>query len=555
MNKNKLLILLVPTLLSGSALMCAAPASKSNLIKTIEEEPHITRTIYEAVDTTPSDEKVTIHILHQEDYLDESLLDAFMERYPNCKVVFDKTDTNETLYNMIQTGKSEYNVVTCSEYMIQRLASEDMILKISNTGDKAHDDLVDALLSNANNNVSHWLSNPERNGMVDKINVYNKKTKEKIGVLSDYTVGYMWGTLGTVVNPYYNEYVKRGMDKDYIVDGLRGDDGWSKFWDKEYKGTHSIKESMRDTYALGIFEVFKDQFLDVEHGWTREYKNDTFFNDSSKETIKLVKDSLIDLKGNIFGFEVDSGKNDIVTGKIGMNLAWSGDAAFSILKGQYYPGPDENYDEEKPDDKKTYLYYNIPNIGANVWFDGFAMPKMKDPNYVGSEEYKYTLRFLDFISEAESVVANMSTTGFTSFMSGVGSENNPIVDFIFDTFVTEDPKATVPYDISYFFNGVDSMDMTIMVDPDSYEGRLLVAQYPEKDMIDRLYIMEDYGENNQKIVQMWEDIKVNPLPIWIVVCLIVFVVVLLGYLGSYKLIKAYKVKKRKELRNKPKIAK
>ena len=60
--------------------------------------------------------------------------------------------------------------------------------------------------------------------------------------------------------------------------------------------------------------------------------------------------------------------------------------------------------------------------------------------------------------------------------------------------------------------------------------------------------MQDFGEDNNKIVQMWEDVKVNPLPTFVVVFLIAFIVLVLGYLGSYKLIKKYKVKKRKALR-------
>ena len=48
---------------------------------------------------------------------------------------------------------------------------------------------------------------------------------------------------------------------------------------------------------------------------------------------------------------------------------------------------------------------------------------------------------------------------------------------------------------------------------------------------------------------MWEDVKVNPLPTFVIVLLVGFFVVTLGYLGTYQLIKKYKVKKRKELRN------
>ena len=487
-------------------------------------------------DTTSNDGKVTINILHQEDYMDESLLDAFMEEYPECNVVFNKTDTNETLYNELRTGKADYNLVTVSEYMIQRMAGEGLVQKIALPED-----------SDYHINVSPWLTNDEGTGVIDKIDVKDSKSGEKLGVLSEYTTGYMWGTLGTVVNPYYSVYQERNMSKDYIVDSLRGNDGWSTFWNKEFKGTHSIKESMRDTYALGIFEVFKDEFLDPNISY--EDKNGKYFNDHSKETIEKVKDSLIDLKSNIFGFEVDSGKNDIVTGKIGMNLAWSGDAAFSILKGEFYPGPDEDYSEEKPDNKKTKLYYNIPESGSNIWFDGFAMPSTTDPN---SKEYEYTLKFIDFLSRPENAVANMSYTGFTSFISGVGIEGNLVADFVKETFDCAPEDRTTkhePYDISYFFNNGTTEPMVVYVDPDTFEGRMIVAQYPEASDIDHLYIMEDYGKDNGKIVQMWEDIKVNPLPLWVDIFLVTFFVVLITYFGAYKIIKARRIRKRKELRN------
>ena len=60
--------------------------------------------------------------------------------------------------------------------------------------------------------------------------------------------------------------------------------------------------------------------------------------------------------------------------------------------------------------------------------------------------------------------------------------------------------------------------------------------------------MRDFGDQNNAIVSMWENVKVNPLPVWVVVILIIFLVGFVGYLGSYKLIRKYKLKKRKELR-------
>ena len=468
-----------------------------------------------------------LHVLNAEDYIDEELLTQFEEENPGVKIIYETFDTNETMYNQLQTGKAEYDLINCSEYMVQRLASEKLIQKVEG-------------LKTYYKNVSKFLVNEDTNspGKIDKISVYSKTNNDYLGKLSEYAIGYMWGTLGIVYNPYYSKFVERDLNKDYLVELLNSNDGWSSFWNKKFKGVQSIKDSMRDTYALGILEVYKDKFNDPN--LSLEDKN-KIFNSHDKETIELVKNSLIDLKSNIFGFEVDSGKNDIVTKKIGMNLAWSGDACFSILKGEFYPGDDESYEEEKPESEKTKLYYALPKTGANIWFDAWCMPKNVKK---GSKNYDYSIKFLDFLSEIDSVTSNMSYTGYTSFMSG---ENNEIFDYINEEFGQDESEKTIKYDISYFFNG-NKGDYVLDVDPDSFEGRTMKAQYPTIDEINNLFVMEDFGNDNNKIVQMWEDVKVNPLPTFVIVLLVAFFVITLGYLGTYQLVKKYKVKKRKELR-------
>lgn len=475
-----------------------------------------------------SEDQVYLRLLNSEDYIDEDLIDAFEELYPNVTIIYETFDTNETMYNQLATGKSRYDLICTSDYMIQRLASENLIQKIDG-------------LSTYYENVSPYLVDTENyEGIIDAIEVTDLETGEDLGRLSDYAIGYFWGTLGICYNPYFDTYQDRGLEKEDIVERLNSIDGWSEFWNEDFQGTISIKDSMRDTYAVGIFEVYKDYFLSDEY--TKEEKN-TKFNSHDEETIELVKDALIDLKSNIFGFEVDSGKNDIVTGKIGMNLAWSGDACFSILQGQYYPGDDEEYEEEKPEDEATYLYYAIPESGANVWFDAWCMPTTTEKD---SDNYYYAIKFLDFISEIENVEANMSYTGYTSFVSG---PENEILDYVIDNYSNDIDEVDdyIEYDLSYFFVGAEE-DAIITVDPDSFEGRTLQAMYPDIDDIDHLYIMEDFGEDNDAIVQMWEDVKVNPLPTFVIVLLVIILVGGFGYLGCYKLIKRYKVKKRKALR-------
>lgn len=48
-----------------------------------------------------------------------------------------------------------------------------------------------------------------------------------------------------------------------------------------------------------------------------EYKSaiETIMNRTDAETRNRVKDALLELKPNLYGFEVDSGKQDMITGK------------------------------------------------------------------------------------------------------------------------------------------------------------------------------------------------------------------------------------------------
>ncbi len=540
-----------------------------------------------------SDETIYVHVLNAEDYIDESLLDVFSEYIlerdnKNVVVIWDTYDTNETMYNTLQTGKATYDLICASEYMVQRLANENMLTKLPFES-----------LPNYSNYVSHFLHDPE-NINPGKMNLLTVNNDEGTTNLGEYAAGYMWGTLGILYNPEYvlnqngnlfNED-PRFKDLSYdervekIIEIFNSDDGYSFLWDDLIAGTQSIKDSMRDTFAVGNFEVFKDYYLNTNDDY--EARNEKF-NDSSDETIELIKNKLIELKSNIFGFEVDSGKNDIVTQKIGVNLAWSGDAVNSINRGFY---ADDDWTEERED--PVDLYFAIPSIGANVWMDVWCTPKIDEEGYYDSETYKYTLEFLDFLSTPENAILNVDYNGYTSFITSSNLDNSDtslsmLAYMLYcydlsDGDDDEDLSQYDSYDISSFFNFEEefSVDLSyvsgeifedeevddrvftfkkdengnvpiiIHTDMNSFEGRLLRAQYPNEEDIETLYVMNDFGDQNDRIVQMWEDVKVNPLPLWITITLIVFIVIFIGYLGSYKLIRVAKLKYRKKLREEAK---
>lgn len=462
----------------------------------------------------------TIRIINVEDYIYEQDVESGYDKedliiqfekyakekgYKNAHVIYESTDTNETMYNELLTGKNSYDLMCPSDYMIQKLIREGLLAKLDRTK-----------IPNYTKYASKYVAS-----RLDNIQVKDEFVK-------DYAVGYMWGTLGILFNPNFSTFSKRNMEMEQVISDMQY---WTTLWNKDYKKTISIKDSVRDTYATGLLYAYNDEFIELKNKWENNELSDEeynhqlniIFNRCEDENINDVKNALNELKKNIFGLEVDSGKEDIVTGKIGINLAWSGDAVYSM-----------NQAEDPEQVSNPYeLYYALPETGANIWFDGWVMPK----NEKRSEaQIELAHMFLDFISDPENAAQNMDYIGYTSFIGG-----DDILDLVRswydarindegefdDTIAIEEEWEVV--DLSYFFSGTleeyDDSDATFYTElylPYKSEGNVSVGrqffcQYPDEETIKRCAVMEDYKDQNSAVLRMWEDFKSDPLPVWAIV--------------------------------------
>lgn len=423
-----------------------------------------------------------LKIYNWQDYIDEGLNDdgekvdpsvmelweADYERRHNVDITvqYDTFETNETMLNTLKTEKTQYDLICPSDYIIQKMIKEDMLEKFDA-----------GALSTYDANVSPYLKDLfAENGW------------------TDYAACYMWGTLGIIYN---TEHIDPA-DVEH----------WSGMWNEKYQNKVSAKDSVRDTYCAGVMYVFQEELMGYrdQHAsgtlTTEEYnaKINEVMNRHDKDTIEKVEDALKAMKKNIFGYEVDSGKSDIVTGKIYMNLAWSGDAVYSM---------------DLAEEEGIELAYSVPLEGSNVWFDGWCMPK--GANKALAQD------FINFISQPEIARLNMDTIGYTTAIVG-----NDIFDLINEWYGSEDPDA-VAWDITYLFGNsvtdtADTVRLTdgkviIMTDEVT---RQLYAQYPNEETVDRCGVMQDFGESNESILKMWSRIKSNAIsPILIVVICVI----------------------------------
>ena len=144
------------------------------------------------------------------------------------EIVYDTFDTNETMFNELQTGKTSYDVIVPSDYMIQKLISNDMLHKISEDNKE-----------NLWENISGYLRD-----QFDNITAsYGETTYE----LSEFAVPYMWGTVGLMYNPAY--YMNKNPE-------LSEDDVHALFadWDSLYTN-EDIKDDF--LYAIDFYQNMK----------------------------------------------------------------------------------------------------------------------------------------------------------------------------------------------------------------------------------------------------------------------------------------------------------
>ncbi len=382
-------------------------------------------------------------------------------------------DENETLYNMLKMG-DHFDLVCPSEYMFMKLFAENRIQKLPESFyDTANPDNYYI------NNVSPFIKQTFDNNEI------------KGSAWSEYAAGYMWGTTGFVYNP---EIVN---ETDVQT--------WNIFTNAAYAKKITAKNNIRDSYFTGLAMYYQTELSELKSKYQtgvlsyNEYQATLkqMMNDTSPETMNAVKKKLMEMTDNLYGFETDEGKNDMIAGKIAVNYQWSGDAVYIMDSAEYGEEESENFDS-------LVLNYSIPETVSNLWFDGWAITK--DCNDVDA-----ATMFINFISKPENAVQNMNYIGYTSC---IGSET-VFNDFVLDYYSAEEgDKTALDYDLNYFFNPnyVKGDPSTINPQyvfkaPAEQFNRQLFAQYPDENTLARCVAMQYFdADANSRANSMWSDI-------------------------------------------------
>lgn len=415
----------------------------------------------------------------------EDFEEWYYENYGRrVEVEYSCFGTNEELYNMLTLG-DVYDLVCPSEYMIMKLMAEDMVQPFS---------------------LDFFDEDNEDNYYVRGVSPFIKEAFDTNTIngeaWSAYAAGYMWGITGIVYNPAL-------VTEDEAST-------WTIITNPKFKRQVTIKDNVRDSLFAALGALKANQLTDPSFIEDQDYRENLAeeMNDVSDSTLELVQDYLQRAKENAYSFETDSGKADMITGKVVAGYQWSGDAVYSM-------------DQAEEDD--FYLNFAVPKESTNLYFDGWVMLKSGVEGNV--EKQRAAEAFINFLSMPENVVRNMYYIGYTSVIAG--GEASAVWDYLKWCYESEEEEA-VEYNLDYFFkrDNVEG-EYTLSVDEEQLI-RQLGAQYPSEEVMQRSAIMQYFdGDKNAKINQMWINVRcynIYRVPMWVWLLLLVLFVGMLGYM-------------------------
>ncbi len=446
------------------------------------------------------DEAIDIENEYSGDYIigENSVIDDFTEWFNsqnygfNVEVEYSTFGTNEDLYNQLKLG-STYDLVCPSDYMIIKLLDEDRLQSFS-------DEFLDPDI--------------ETNYYIRGVSSYIDGTEDSIFYQNGWygiAACYMWGTTGIVYN--YDEI----EDESDVT-------AWNILINSDYYKSITVKDNVRDAYFAALSILYEDDLNAINSNETMSQEEkaltrSALLNDTDEQTIAEAKTILKQIKENVYSFETDSGKTDMVTGKVVANFQWSGDAVYIM---------------DQAEEDETNLWYSVPDESTNLWFDGWVM--LKDA-INGDEKRQFAAEsFVNFLSRPDIAIRNMYYIGYSSSIAEqtvfdyfdwcYGAVTDPEDDEYYEI------EALYEYDVSYFFGDkIDEDECTIYLDMDTVDvigyydtgetedgltiysggtisrGRQAFSQYPTEDVIERSVIMLDFGDDLSAINQMWIEVR------------------------------------------------
>jgi len=208
-----------------------------------------------------------VYVYNWGEYIDEDVIDMF-ENKTGIKVVYDYFEQNEEMFPKIQSGAVKYDVVCPSDYMVQKMIDEDLLVKIDY-----------ANVPNITNIDPAYL-----------------KSAEEFDPGNEYCVPYCWGTVGILYN-------KTMVDEPI--------DSWSAIFDKKYKGDILMIDSVRDAFGIALTYL----------GYS--------LNSTDEVELEEAKALLQEQYPLVQAYVIDQVRDKMIGGEAALGVIYSGEAIYT----------------------------------------------------------------------------------------------------------------------------------------------------------------------------------------------------------------------------------
>lgn len=290
-----------------------------------------------------------LNIYNWGDYIDPELLTKF-EKETGYKVNYETFDSNEAMFTKIQQGGTSYDITIPSEYMIQKMIKEKLVVPLDH-----------GRLKGLNNIDANFLD-------------------QSFDPKNTYSIPYFWGTLGIVYN-----------DKFIKAEDMKT---WDDLWRPELQDKLMVIDGAREVMGLGLNSL----------GYSLNSKNDKELNEAFEKLKKLTP--------NIKAIVADEIKMYMANEEAQVAVTFSGEAVDMMDQNEHlhYVIPEEGsnlwfdnivipktaknidgaYDfinfmlrPENAAQNAEYIGYSTPNEKAKA-----LMPKeiVEDPQFYPSQE-------------------------------------------------------------------------------------------------------------------------------------------------------------------------
>lgn len=208
----------------------------------------------------------TIRVLNYGEYMDPDLLGEF-EQATGIRVIYEIYPTPEDMYTKVQAGGASYDLIITSDYMVERMISEERVRPLD-----------------FGNIPNHRFIARDFRGLP-----YDPEDR--------YSVPYFWGTLGILYNTR-------------MVEGTP--DSWDLLWDARYQGQIIMMDSQRDSLGAALRAL----------GYS--------LNTTDPEELREARDLLLAQKPLVLAYVVDEVKDMMIGEEGAIALLWSGEAVAAM---------------------------------------------------------------------------------------------------------------------------------------------------------------------------------------------------------------------------------